>query len=105
MVEDLTNDNNKIMCKICSFLSDREVASQKFGWEENNTHLPAAANYLIQVKDLQPYGTRKKLIKQCPECGAYYLYLLDYEYLVNGSEDEESLIRLTNDQAEELLRE
>jgi hypothetical protein len=32
-------------------------------------------------------------------CGTYYLYRSDYEYLVNGSEDEEILTRLSPDQA------
>ena len=33
------------------------------------------------------------------KCGTYYLYRTDYEYLVNGSEDEEYLTRLTEEQA------
>jgi len=44
-------------------------------------------------------------LKQCAACGTYYLYETDYEYLVNGSEDEEVLTRLKEEEARELLRE
>lgn len=90
-------------CQVCSSLADEEVAYQKYGWEENNTYLPAAAGHLQVVLDLQPYGSRKLQLQQCPECGTYYLYRTDYEYLVNGSEDEEFLTRLTDEQAAEYL--
>ena len=104
MTEQNTPDNIHMNCKICGALSDHEYAYQKFGWEENNTYLPEVAFQLLIVRDLKPNSNRKKQIQICPECGTYYLYLTDYEYLVNGSEDEESLIRLNSDQAEELLR-
>jgi uncharacterized C2H2 Zn-finger protein len=66
--------------------------------------LPAAASQLIVVKDLRPGSSRMLQLKQCPQCGSYYLYRTDYEYLVNGSEDEEFLTRLTVQQADEWLR-
>ena len=97
------NEEPRKQCGICSHLSDQEHATQKHGWEENNTHLPAAASQLELVRDLRPYGSRKLQLQQCPECGAYYLYRTDYEYLVNGSEDEEFLTRLTEEQAAEYL--
>ena len=78
-------------------------AAQKWGWEEDDTYLPAAANQLITVRDFRPYGSRKLRLQQCRECGCYYLYQTDYEYLVNGSEDEETLTRLTQEQAVEYL--
>ncbi len=90
-------------CPICSGLQDQETAYQKFGWEENDTHLPAAAAHLKLVRDFQPYSSRKRQLQQCPACGTYYLYRTDYEYLVNGSEDEESLTRLSPEQAAEYL--
>jgi hypothetical protein len=55
------------------------------------------------VRDFQPYGSRKLQLQQCPECGTYYLYRTDYEFLVNGSEDEEFLTRLTDNEAAEYL--
>lgn len=91
-------------CTICSVLSDREHAEQKFG-SENDTHLPEAASRLLDVFDFQPYGSRKRLLKRCPECGACYLYESDYIYLVNGSEDDEYLTRLSREESDCLLRE
>lgn len=91
------------VCALCARLRDQEYAFQKYGREEDNTYLPAAANSLIVVLDMQPYGSRKLQLQQCPGCGTYYLYRTDYEYLVNGSEDEEFLTRLTSEQAAEHL--
>jgi len=90
-------------CEICSHLLDQEKAHQKFGWEQENTHLPAAASRLKVVRDFQPLGSRLLQLQQCPECGIFYLYTTDYEYLVNGSEDEQVLERLTPEQAAEFL--
>ncbi len=90
-------------CSICSQLLDEEYAFQKYAHEEDNTYLPGAAGRLTVVKDLQLYSGRKLLLQQCPECGAYYLYRTDYEYLVDGSEDEEFLTRLTKAEAAEYL--
>ena len=42
---------------------------------------------------------------RCPVCGIYYQYRCTYEYLVNGSEDEETLTRLTPSQARAFLAE
>jgi hypothetical protein len=90
-------------CSLCSHLADQEYASQKYGWEERDTHLPAASSSLMVVKDFKPYDSRKLQLWRCPQCGAYYLYKTDYEYLVNGSEDEEYLTRLKEAQAAEYL--
>lgn len=90
-------------CSICSRLGDDEHAFQKYGWEEDNTYLPEASDSLVVVKDFRPYDSRKFQLQQCPECGTYYLYRTDYEYLVNGSEDEEFLTRLTPEQAAKYL--
>lgn len=91
-------------CGLCSQLGDEAYAFQKYGWEEDNTYLPAAASRLRLVKDLRPHGGRTLHLKRCPECGTYYLYRTDYEYLVNGTEDEEFLTRLTDEQAAEYLK-
>ncbi len=92
-----------IQCSICAQLADKESASQKYGWEEYNTYLPAAAGQLVLVRDLKPASSRKLQLQQCPECGVFYLYRTDYEYLVNGSEDEEYLTRLSAAEAREYL--
>lgn len=86
------------LCEICSQLAGEEYAFQKYG-SENNTYLPAVSGRLILVKDFDPYSSRKKQLWQCPLCRTYYFYRTDYEYLVNGSEDEEFLTRLSPEQA------
>ena len=91
-------------CRICSRLLDEHYAFQKYGWPEDDTHLPDAASHLRVVRDFRPYDSRKLQLWQCPECGAYYLYRTDYEFLAGGSEDEEFLTRLTNDEAAEHLQ-
>jgi len=97
----MSPDPDKPACSICAALKDEESAYQKYGWEENNTHLPAQAAMLLLIRDFRPESSRKRQLKQCPHCGTYYLYQTDYEYLVNGSEDEEHLVRLTQEQAEQ----
>lgn len=98
--------NEKLLhksCGICSQLSDKESAYQKYGGD-NNTTLPSASAKLVVVKDFKPHSERKLQLQRCPECGAFYLYETDYEYLVNGSEDEQDLTRLTDSEAVEYLK-
>jgi len=90
-------------CRVCGGLHDEEYACQKYGWEENDTHLPAAAGLLNLVRDLAPYHSRKKQLLRCPECETFYLYTSDYTYLVNGTEDEEWLTRLRPGEEEAYL--
>ncbi len=90
-------------CSLCSSLGERETASQKFGAEEYDTQLPSAASHLELVKDLRPTGSRELKVMRCPGCGAWFLYETDYEYLVNGSEDEQTLTRLSSEEAEKRL--
>lgn len=87
------------VCGICSGLKDCEVAYQKYGWEKNDTHLPTAAGNLVLVRDLRPDSNRKQQLLQCPECSQYYLYESDYEYFINGSEEEQTLTRLSDEKA------
>lgn len=90
-------------CVICARLGDYESAYQKHGREEDNTSLPAAANSLEVVKDFKPHSSRLLQLKRCPQCKTYYLYRTDYEFLVNGSEEEDYLTRLTDEAAREYL--
>lgn len=90
-------------CDLCSSLGQSERAYQKFGAEENDTELPSAAAQLVLVKDLRPMGSRELKVLRCPHCGTYFLYETDYEYLVNGTEDEQTLTRLTNEEVEKYL--
>lgn len=82
-------------CRICSQLNEKEYASQKYGWEENDTSLPEVFLELECVKDLKPNSDRLLKLFHCPLCNTYYLYATGYEYLVNGSEDFQSLTRLS----------
>ena len=97
----LSDSNSK--CSICSQLGEWEYATQKFGWEENDTHLPAACGQLETVKNLKVDSSRSMILKRCPECGRYYLYESDYEYLAGGSEDSQQLTRLSEDEARSYL--
>ena len=92
-------DTPSRQCSICSQLADNESAYQKYGHAEDDTYLPAAANSLQVVRDFKPHSSRKLQLQQCPQCATYYLYRTDYEFLVNGSEDEEELTRLTDETA------
>ncbi|AVP99765.1 hypothetical protein C7S18_22455 [Ahniella affigens] len=83
-------------CSICSQLLDHQTAMQKIGRESEDTHLPAAAGKLTNLGDLQPGQTRGPELDQCPECGRYYWYKVDYDYLATGSEDSQTLIRLSD---------
>lgn len=105
MTHDLSVTVPHAKCSICAQLASTETAYQKFGWEESNTHLPAAAGKLKVVIDFKPHSSRQLQLQQCFECGTFYLYRTDYEYLVNGSEDEQELRRLSAEEAAEYLRE
>lgn len=91
-------------CSLCSQLKDREYASQKHGWEQNDTSLPEVASQLVTVRDLSTGSARQSLLLRCPECGTYYLYQTDYEYLAGGSEDDQTLTRLTTAEADRYLQ-
>ncbi len=91
-------------CELCSSLADSEKATQKAGWEELSSRLPAAADKLVTVKDLRPGSFRKLLLLQCPVCRTCYLYRTDYEYLAGGTEDEQYLTRLSDEAAAGYLK-
>ena len=93
----------RAQCGTCSGLKDEEYAFLKCGRPESSTTLPAAFKFLKVVRHFKPMSSRALQLRQCPECGAYYLYRSDYEYLTNGTEDEEFLTRLTEEQAAEWL--
>lgn len=93
-----------VLCSICSQLKDRETAFQKYGSSYPDTYLPAAAEQLEILIDFRPLSERKIQLRRCPECGRYYLYQTDYEYLTNGTEDEQELIRLSDAEAEEYIK-
>src|SRR5262245_60146761 len=86
-------------CSICSQLGEYHYAMQVYGKEEESTYLPEAASKLKTVKELKPDSGRTLYLEQCPECKIYYLYKTDYEFLIGGSEDEQILTRLADEEA------
>jgi len=91
-------------CPVCGGLKDKEYGYSKFGHEEDDRPLPPAAARLVLVRDLRPGAVRLSQILACPLCGTRYHYETDYEYLVNGSEDSETLTRLDPEAAQALDR-
>lgn len=106
-------DNDKVMtryipiaeCEICSALDEVETSFSKYGWDDMDDLLPPAAARLEFFKALDAYDAERHHIKRCPVCGIFYQYHLTYDYYINGSEDEEELIRLTPAQARHLMDE
>jgi hypothetical protein len=92
-------------CEICSALGEVETSFRKYGWDDMDRSLPPTAARLQPLKAPETYDEERHHIKRCPVCGIFYQYHLTYEYLVNGSEDEEELIRLTPAQARDLMDE
>lgn len=89
-------------CEICAQLDDEERGYQKYGWPENDVDLPAAVGRLEVVRELSEGGSRERTLMRCPVCGTRYLYTTDYEYLTNGTEDEQTLRRLADAEADAL---
>jgi hypothetical protein len=90
-------------CSICSQLKDYEYAIQTVGRPDEDTFLPEIARNLKNILELKPGYDRYMLLRQCPECATYYTHKVDYEYLATGSEDEQILKRLSDDEASGLL--
>lgn len=86
-------------CEICGKLAERETSFFKYAHEDETRLLPPEASRLVRVPDVEPAVRRREEIKRCPVCGIFYYYLVTYEYLVDGSEDEEILTRLTPTEA------
>jgi hypothetical protein len=84
-------------CEICRNLGEVETSFSKYGWEEMDYAMPEAANRLTPAENITECEQRKQHYKTCPICGIFYQYDYSYEYLVNGSEDTVTLMRLTPD--------
>jgi hypothetical protein len=103
----MTNDSNNAArhqhCSICSQLKDYEYALQTHGRPDEDTFIPEIAERLKNIIELKPGSDRYTLLRQCPECATYYTHRVDYEYLATGSEDEQVLKRLSDEEAAEYL--
>jgi hypothetical protein len=82
-------------CPICSQLKDVETSFSKYLAPDYDRPLPAAATQLQVVPWLEGEAPERNHVRRCPACASLYNYLLSSEYMVNGSEDEETLTRLT----------
>jgi len=91
-------------CEICSRLAEVETSFAKYGSDDAARPLPPEAARLTPVGDLATLDAEHH-VRRCPLCGMLYRYDWSYEYLVNGSEDEELLVRLTPDEARAWLSE
>ena len=92
------------ICSICSRLRDTETSFIKYGWDEGSFTLPEAAGKLIAAESTGSTEREYHHIRRCPECGCYYTYDSNHEYLINGTEDEETLKRITDDEALNIIR-
>ena len=99
----MTNGSNNgarhELCSICSQLNEHELGRQTHGRPEEDSSLPDGARHLKNVRELEPGSVRYTWLRQCPECATYYLHRTGYEYLASGSEDEQFLTRLTDEEA------
>jgi hypothetical protein len=98
----MTHDSNKAarhkQCSICSQLKDYEYALQTHGRPDEDTFIPKIAEKLKNIIELKPDSVRYTWLRQCPECATFYLHKNDYEYLATGSEDEQILTRLSDEE-------
>ena len=90
-----------LKCNICSQLRDRESAIEYVHQPEENTPFPEAGNKLKVVRDIHSDLD----LRQCPECGTYYLYHSVYEYLsgFRSSYDESILWPITDEMGKDYL--
>ena len=88
-------------CAICSRLKDTETSFGKYLAPDYDRPLPEAAAQLV-VLVLGDVDPEKTHVRRCPLCGTLYEYLHSHEYMTNGTEEEETLVRLQASQAAEL---
>jgi hypothetical protein len=92
-------------CEICSKLGEAETFFYKYGWDDLERPLPPEASRLERVADSEAEDSDSRHVRRCPLCGTFYHYSASYDYYVNGSEDKETLTRLTPDLAARYLTE
>ena len=93
-----------VECSICSQVPDSAHAFEKGGLAdpEDNTSLPVSADQFKRIKKVP--NQARTWVKQCPECGAYFLYSYENEFIADGHEHSEELKRISKKETEKLLR-
>lgn len=90
-------------CSICRTIPDRAEAFWQ-GGQLTSGRLPGAESKLTVVGAPffnDRYSHSHSCLEQCPKCGTYYDWSFTYEYLVNGSEDEIVLTRISDEKGEQ----
>jgi hypothetical protein len=84
-------------CPLCSDVPDRCRAFWKGDDKVEDTIPPAVAKLDIVGAPFYDQDTSHSnwCLLRCPECGTYYDWDFEYEYLVNGSEDDMIVTRLS----------
>jgi len=94
----------KSACEICSQFKKSESTYEKRGLAdpEENTYLNPVYKELKQIKEIENVG-RFAAIKQCPFCEQYYFHKTDSEFLADGSEFEQWLVKIESTLATKIL--
>ena len=82
----------------CGELGAVEWSAAKYGHAQDDRPLPPAAGRLTTVCGWRSGGRGEELWR-CARCGAWFHWVLSYEFLVGGSEDEETLTRVSAEEA------
>nr|MDO8114847.1 hypothetical protein [Candidatus Sigynarchaeota archaeon] len=95
--------------KSCSICRPIPAASSEF-WKGGETEGPGLPANSIKLEIIGwPYyddstSSSNSCIKRCPECGTCYQWSTEYEYLVNGSEDDIHLTRLSDEEGNKAVK-
>jgi hypothetical protein len=83
-------------CSICRDIPDHCRAFWKGGEKTTDTIPPEVGRLVVVGAPFYDQDTSHTnwCLLCCPECGAYYDWDFEYEYLVNGSEDDLNVTRL-----------
>jgi hypothetical protein len=89
-------------CSLCKDIPDRCRAFWKGGDKVQDTIPPAVGRLPVVGAPIYDQDTTHSnwCLLRCPECGAYYDWDFEYEYLVNGSEDDMIVTRLSSEEGE-----
>lgn len=89
-------------CSLCRDIPDRCRAFSKGGDKTEDTIPPAVEKMAVVGAPFYNQETSHSnwCLLRCPECGTYYDWDFEYEYLVNGSEDDINVTRLNPEEGE-----